>query len=63
MTPTLCFIPSRSCGKSIIEKLNYFIVENEKEARRFIKTIDINLFNKKNPFSKKTNHFIIHKQG
>ena len=50
MTPTLYLIPS-SLGenfqsdafpnqiKSIIEKLDYFIVENEKEARRFIKKI------------------------
>ena len=50
MNPTLYLIPS-PLGKefnqdafpkqikSIIEKLDYFIVENEKEARRFIKKI------------------------
>lgn len=50
MNPTLYLIPS-PLGKefnqddfpkqikSIIEKLDYFIVENEKEARRFIKNI------------------------
>ena len=50
MTPTLYLIPSPLGEtflpetfpneiKSIIEKLDYFIVENEKEARRFIKKI------------------------
>ncbi|MDB2521146.1 SAM-dependent methyltransferase [Flavobacteriaceae bacterium] len=50
MTPTLYLIPSPlgeafqpsafpNQLKSIIEKLDYFIVENDKEARRFIKKI------------------------
>ena len=50
MTPTLYLIPSPLGEefhpdafpneiKSIIEKLDYFIIENEKEARRFIKKI------------------------
>lgn len=50
MTPTLYLIPSPLGEefdqddfpkqiKSVIEKLDYFIVENEKEARRFIKKI------------------------
>lgn len=50
MTSTLYLIPSplgeafdpdafSKQAKSIIEKLDYFIVENEKEARRFIKKI------------------------
>jgi 16S rRNA (cytidine1402-2'-O)-methyltransferase len=53
MTPTLYLIPN-GLGetlqpdifpkqiKSVIEKLDYFIVENEKEARRFIKKITPN---------------------